>query len=172
MASEEERPAFRVIDRRRFAPDGSERPETSDAPEEKRETPQAGVSGAASSGPSTAAPAGEPAGAARQAAQSAGAQGLGMPIGNAYGDEESAPVEPSFSTLIISLSTQALMLLGEIADPSSGEQQRDLPAARHLIDLLAVLQRKTTGNLDSAESALLERILYDLRMRFVDIARG
>jgi hypothetical protein len=55
---------------------------------------------------------------------------------------------------------------------ATGKPARDLPAARSIIDLLAVLQRKTQGNLDAAEAALFDRILYDLRMRFVEISRS
>ena len=80
--------------------------------------------------------------------------------------------EPTISTLMLSLSTQALMLLGEIPDVTSGRPMRDLRAARSIIDLLAVLEQKTRGNLDTAEVVLLERILFDLRMRFVEISRS
>src|SRR5262249_39978179 len=97
---------------------------------------------------------------------------LATPHGEPYEDRPSAPFEPSFGTLLISLSTQALMHLGEIPDLEGGQARRDLAAARHLIDLIAVLERKTQGNLDADEAALLERILYDLRMRFVAISRG
>ncbi|MEW6273348.1 MAG: DUF1844 domain-containing protein [Thermodesulfobacteriota bacterium] len=93
-----------------------------------------------------------------------------MPTGAPY--EPSGLPEPSFATLLISLSTQALMYLGEIPDLEGGDARKDLGAARNIIDLLAVLERKTTGNLDADEAALLERILYDLRMRFVAISRG
>jgi hypothetical protein len=81
-----------------------------------------------------------------------------------------APV--SFSTLILGLSTQALMHLGEVEHPVTGTQERDLPAAKHVIDVLGVLAAKTAGNLDSAEQALMESVLYDLRMRYVDLVRG
>ncbi|MFN8598955.1 MAG: DUF1844 domain-containing protein [Candidatus Binatia bacterium] len=95
-----------------------------------------------------------------------------MPHGEPYEERPGAPFEPSFGTLLISLSTQALMHLGEIPDLEGGQPRLDLAAARHIIDLIAVLERKTQGNLDADEAALLERILYDLRMRFVAISRG
>lgn len=90
------------------------------------------------------------------------------------GPEQSRATAPeaSISSLFLGLSTQALMHLGEIPDPESGEAQRDLPSARSLIDLLALLRDKTQGNLDAEEARLLDRILYDLRMRFVEIARS
>jgi hypothetical protein len=71
----------------------------------------------------------------------------------------------------LSLSTQALFTLGEIAESPDAEPQIDLLAGKQLIDLLGVLQEKTSGNLDAGESELMERILYDLRLRFVEIAR-
>jgi hypothetical protein len=71
----------------------------------------------------------------------------------------------------MSLSTQALMCLGEIPEVMGQPPQRDMAAARSVIDLLGVLERKTHGNLDAGEAALLERILYDLRMRFVELSK-
>lgn len=158
----EEAPAFRVIDRRRFAPDGSEREDDAPAdpppPGAPTEPQPARASGTSS------APAGE-------AAENTDPE-LATPRGEPYEERPGAPFEPSFGTLLISLSTQALMHLGEIPDLEGGEARRDLAAARHIIDLIAVLERKTQGNLDADEAALLERILYDLRMRFVAISRG
>ena len=155
----EDAPAFRVIDRRRFAPDGSERTAEPEEPQSKRtpEPPAAGA-GATPEQPSAAAPGTGPE--------------LATPTGEPYEERVGAPFEPSFGTLLISLSTQALMHLGEIPDLEGGDARRDLAAARHIIDLIAVLERKTAGNLDADEAALLERILYDLRMRFVAISRG
>jgi Domain of unknown function (DUF1844) len=85
-------------------------------------------------------------------------------------DAPAAPV--SFSTFVLGLSTQALMHLGEVEHPVTGTTERDLPAAQHVIDVLGVLSAKTAGNLDSAEQALMESVLYDLRMRYVDLVRG
>jgi len=85
----------------------------------------------------------------------------------------SAPEEPvTFSTFVLSLSTQALLHLGEIADPVSGAVERDLGAAKHVIDILAILGEKTRNNLEPDEQALLDSMLYDLRMRYVEIVRG
>src|SRR5262249_49404294 len=85
------------------------------------------------------------------------------------------PAEPlpeiNFSTFIISLSTQALMHLGEIADPLSGKEEIDLAGAKQMIDILSLLQDKTRGNLDAGEQQLVEDILYDLRMRYVDAVK-
>ena len=50
--------------------------------------------------------------------------------------------------------------------------ERDLGAARHVIDILGILQAKTKNNLEQAEERLLEAVLYDLRMRYVELVRG
>ena len=82
------------------------------------------------------------------------------------------PVAIDFSAFIISLSTQALAHLGEIPHPIDNQVIVDLPAAQQLIDILGILKDKTEGNLDTSESALLENMLYDLRIRFVEHARS
>lgn len=84
---------------------------------------------------------------------------------------EGAPMPINFSTFVISLSTQALAHLGEIADPMGGGVAVDLVAAKQLIDMLGVLEEKTRGNLDEAEAGLLEHCLYDLRLKYVELAR-
>ena len=80
-------------------------------------------------------------------------------------------VPVTFSTFVLSLSTQALVHLGEIADPASGQVSADLVAAKQTIDILGVLETKTRGNLDQAEQGLVESMLYDLRMKYVELMR-
>ncbi len=76
--------------------------------------------------------------------------------------------EISFSAFVISLSTQVLMHLGEIPNPQSGKVESDIPVAKQMIDILALLREKTRGNLDRGEEKLMDDILYDLRMKFVE----
>ncbi len=79
-----------------------------------------------------------------------------------------------FSTFVLSLGTTALYQLGEIGDSESGAEGRDepnLPIARQTIDTLEMLTEKTRGNLTDAESKLLEGILFDLHMRFVEASK-
>ncbi len=83
---------------------------------------------------------------------------------------ESLP-DINFSTFVISLSTQALMHLGEIPDPMTGKAETDIPVAKQMIDILALLQEKTKGNLDAGEQQLIDDILYDLRMRYVEAVK-
>ena len=74
----------------------------------------------------------------------------------------------SFAQFILSLGTTAAVHFGDLPDPISGEPgETNLVAASQMIDLLALLQDKTRGNLDPAEAKLLDDLLYDLRMRFV-----
>ena len=73
----------------------------------------------------------------------------------------------TFSNFVFSLSTQALIQLGEIQDPESGKTVKNLSLAKQTIDLIGMLQEKTKGNLTKEEEALVDRALYDLRMRYV-----
>ena len=81
--------------------------------------------------------------------------------------EEPPLPEINFSTFIFSLNTSTLLHLGEVPDPATGKQQEDLTMAKQTIDLLAMLEEKTRGNLTSDEENLLKHILYDLRLRYV-----
>jgi hypothetical protein len=82
-----------------------------------------------------------------------------------------ALAEINFSTFVISLSTQALMHLGEMANPLSGKVEKDVAAAKQMIDILGMLRDKTRGNLDGGEEKLIGDILFDLRMRYVEAVR-
>jgi hypothetical protein len=82
---------------------------------------------------------------------------------------DAAPV--TFSTFILGLSTQALFHLGEIVDPATGCTEQDLPAAKQVIDILGILSEKTRNNLQEDEQSLLDSMLYDLRMRYVELVR-
>jgi hypothetical protein len=74
----------------------------------------------------------------------------------------------TFAQFIISLGTTAAVHFGDLPDPVSGERgDPNLIAAAQMIDLLSLLQSKTQGNLDPAEAKLLDDLLFDLRMRFV-----
>ena len=76
-----------------------------------------------------------------------------------------------FSALVLSLGSSALIHLGEAPDPLTGKtQDPELPLAQQSIDLLALLQEKTRGNLTEEESRFLETMLYDLRMRFLAVS--
>ena len=78
--------------------------------------------------------------------------------------------EVNFNSLIFSLSSSALLHLGEIADPQSGQKVKDIALAKHTIDTIAMLKEKTQGNLTGEEEKFLEAILTDLRWRYVKAA--
>ena len=73
-----------------------------------------------------------------------------------------------FSTHILSLASSALIALGKMPAPDGGQHPLDLETAKHLIDVLAMLETKTKGNLDEAETKLLASLVYDLRVAYVD----
>jgi hypothetical protein len=79
--------------------------------------------------------------------------------------------EINFSTFVISLSTQALMHLGEIPNPLSGKSETDIAVAKQMIDILGMLREKTRSNLDQNEDRLMEDILFDLRMKYVEAVK-
>jgi len=76
----------------------------------------------------------------------------------------------SFSYFLLSLSTQALIALGEIEHPATNRKEADLEQARFTIDLLEVLREKTEGNRTEEETRSLEALLFDLKMRYVEIS--
>jgi hypothetical protein len=142
MSEEEKKdPGFTVSDRRRFsvAENGSAR-EQGKAEDEAKQPEAKGEAKAAQ----------------EEAKQSEAAK------------ERPAELPPiDFSTFVVSLSSSALIHMGVVADPLTGESNKDLGIAKQTIDMLAMLQEKTRGNLTKEEEQLLESILYDLRMRYV-----
>jgi hypothetical protein len=151
MDTEEEKPkAFKVDDRRRFSSEGELKAEhRADAVHSDRSASTA-AEHATPPSPDTA----------------TGFTAVTQPAAG------TAPIgEMSFATFMVSLSTQALVHLGEIPDAQSGQFAADLLAAEQLIDLIAMLQDKTRGNLDEGETQLVQSILFELRMRYVERAR-
>ena len=77
-----------------------------------------------------------------------------------------------FSTFALSLGTTALYQLGVMSSPESGEKGDAAPlVAQQTIDTLEMLREKTRGNLDEEERKLIDSLLYELRMRFVELGR-
>ena len=88
-------------------------------------------------------------------------------------DEPPTALGPvDFSTHILSLASSAMIALRKMPPPEGTEQPLDLEAARHLIDVLGMLEQKTKGNLDETEQRLLHSLIYDLRVAFVDAQKG
>jgi hypothetical protein len=81
---------------------------------------------------------------------------------------DASPSPVGFSTFILGLASNALVQLGAAPDPETGARSSNLVLARQSIDILGVLHDKTRGNLDEQERRLLEAMLYDLRLQFVE----
>ena len=76
--------------------------------------------------------------------------------------------EINFPSFILSLSSSALLHFGDIPDPVSGKKERNLPMAKQTIDILGILKEKTQGNLTNDEEQLLDTLLHDLRIKYVE----
>ena len=78
------------------------------------------------------------------------------------------PMEVNFMMFITSLSMQAMMSLGIYPNPVTKKEEKNLDGAKYTIDTITMLQEKTKGNLTSEESRLIDNILYDLRMKYIE----
>ena len=79
----------------------------------------------------------------------------------------------SFAGFVISLATTAAVHFGDVAEPDSGRRaEPNLPAAAQMIEIIAMLQEKTRGNLSEPEAKLVDDLLYELRLRFVQAQQG
>ena len=77
----------------------------------------------------------------------------------------------TFTAFVLSLATTAAMHFGDLPDPMSGEAaQPNLDGAAQMIEILSLLEQKTRGNLTAEERQVLEQVLYELRMRYVEIS--
>ena len=159
MDSEEEKEqtkGFKVDDRRRFSAEGELKPEHRGS-----EPPEAQPSPAHATAEAAMSPAGSETPTRPREAQAF----------KAFSQRPEAAPEITFGTFVVGLSTQALVHLGELPDPQTNQPAQDLPAAQQLIDIIAMLENKTRGNLDRDEQAMLEAILFELRMKYVERAR-
>ena len=144
MTDEEKEKGFTVRDKRLFAEGEAE--DSGEKPDEKKKSAEAPTEQVK-----------------EQVREQAGTEPEGY--------EEGPLPEINFSNFIFSLSTSALIQLGEIPDPVNNQTNKNLAMAKQTIDILGMLQEKTKGNLSDDEENLIKNILYDLRMRFVT-ARG
>jgi len=174
-----ERPRIKVTDRRQFDREGKPK---SAAREEPTVTAEAEVEGRGAKSEETAGPTASPAADAEASAPPEGDAGAtrdaagGEPPGTAADQGSpriSAPI-PSladlprdFSAFVEGMYLEAMLYLGAIADPRTGETIDDPELAKYKIDLLGMLQDKTEGNLDVEEKQQLEEALYQLRMIYL-----
>ena len=139
---DEEKDRVKVVDRRAFTPDGQRR-----APDAEREP---------------AAP------SSKQAIRGEGFE-IRPPEKS---PEEQPPPTVQFNAFIVSLASTAFIHLGELADPVSGRMEVNLEGARQMIDILDLLRDKTRGNLDPAETELMNGVLYELKLKYASKASG
>jgi len=159
----DEQPNFKVTDRRLFNPDGTPRDLR---PEEHPELKALPATGSASA--SNAAP---------EAAPSV-TQPLQAQPGTAAAHEAAEPEEDElpeaddpagFANFIMSIASNAASSLGMMEHPVTHKREVDLELAKHWIDILGMLQKKTKGNLAPQEEKILESLLADLRMQYVSL---
>ncbi|HYN26102.1 MAG TPA: DUF1844 domain-containing protein [Pyrinomonadaceae bacterium] len=159
----DEQPNFKVTDRRLFNPDGTPRDLP---PEEKPEFKALPAPESASA--SNAAPE-----AAPSVTQPSQAQAETAAAREAYEPEEDeqpdADDPASFANFIMSIASNAASSLGMMEHPVTRKREVDLELAKHWIDILGMLQKKTEGNLAPQERKILERLLADLRMQYVSL---
>ncbi len=87
------------------------------------------------------------------------------------GSASPPPPPMDFSMFVLSMANTALFQLGFIKDPDAGESKKDLQGARQTIDLIALLEEKTRGNLTDQEAKIIQEALFQLRMAFVDASK-
>ncbi|MEW6111937.1 MAG: DUF1844 domain-containing protein [Thermodesulfobacteriota bacterium] len=134
---------FKVKDRRRFSETGEARPEPEGAAETK------------------------------EAQEAPKAQEKEEAVKERAGEAEDREAPPlTFIAFVITLANATLVHLGLVRNPDTGEANKDLSAARQTIDLIALLQEKTRGNLTPEEKQVIEETLYQLRMAFVEAAKS
>lgn len=151
MDENDEKQEFRVVDKRRFTSEG----------DTKAGSPEFGESVAASQ-PAPKPAAGNTQSPPKPAAERGPAAGKPAP-GKPDGDETM-----DFSSLVISLATQALVMMGEVPNPESRSVNINLDAAKQTIDILALLEEKTKGNLNADEVRLLAEVMTNLRLAYVN----
>ncbi|MCP4024219.1 MAG: DUF1844 domain-containing protein [Desulfobacteraceae bacterium] len=96
--------------------------------------------------------------------------GFTMENGPAGRSEDSKINMPKidFSSFILSIYSSGLVQLGKVEDPSSGEKNKNLELAQHTIDMMAMLEQKTQGNLTGEEENLIRTLLSEIRLAFVE----
>ncbi len=161
----EKKPEFVVSDRRKFTDEGELRTET------REESPQANVS---TQRPLASDPMPAPPSHAEQESQRAEYRESGKKLDDllsAGGHGKAEDFEMTFDRLIQSLYVSALIQMG-MMHPEGETPRPDIVAARQTIDTLGVLKDKTKGNLTTAEQNLLQNILFELRMAFLELTNA
>jgi hypothetical protein len=160
MSEEEEKKAFRVVDKRRFSAEGETRADVPDRPQV--EAPN--ISPPSASQPAAAAQNGRT--DARARAQSPAAEPA--PRRRQPGPDHGGV---DFISFVASLATQALAAMGALPEARAQGIPVNLDMAREYIEILAMLQDRTTGNLSREEDATMQRMMSELKMAYVEITQ-
>jgi hypothetical protein len=168
---QEEQPNFKVTDRRLFNADGSPRDLP---PEEKQETEKQETPAAVPQEAAAAAPVAEEPPAAPEQEVSAGAAPESLGAEEEFTEEELADARDpaSFVSFVMSIASNAASALGMMEHPVTHQRDVDVELGKHWIDILGMLQKKTTGNVSSQEKRMLEGLLADLRMQYVSLVNS
>ncbi|MCH8946412.1 MAG: DUF1844 domain-containing protein [Acidobacteria bacterium] len=159
MSDKEKEPeTVRVVDRRRFTDQGERRKDVEES-DHAQESPH--VLG------SPPPPRSEPAASATSQPNSRAARETRRTAEPALPGGEP---KMDFETLVLSLSTTTMYQLGLVEGPDQAPIPADLQAARQTLDMLAVIEEKTRGNLSTREQQLLEQALYELRLTYVQLS--
>ncbi|MCP4671070.1 MAG: DUF1844 domain-containing protein [Desulfobacula sp.] len=95
-------------------------------------------------------------------------KGNGFTMDSTSSDKKDTLPKIDFSSFILSLYSSGLVQLGKVEDPSTGKKAANLDLAKHTINMIAMLEEKTRGNLDKDENNLLKSLLGELRIAFVE----
>jgi hypothetical protein len=170
----EEKPTFKVTDRRLFNPDGTPR----DIEREAEATSAPAITTTTSASPETQTTAATTTGAVSSAKEAmpeptAPAQAASEPSpivsSQTSGAAQEAGDPTAFANLVMFIASPAAAAMGMTEHPGLAPGELDLPLAKHCIDLLATIQQKTRGNLGQQEQQILEGLLAELRMQFVSL---
>lgn len=155
---DDEQPTFKVTDRRLFNADGSPR----DLPPEEKQEPKVSVTAEAAA-----------------AAKPVETQAQPEPEAPAETEEEFTEADladardpASFVSFIMSIASNAASALGMMEHPVTHQREVDVELGKHWIDVLGMLQKKTTGNLTPQENRMLKGLLADLRMQYVSLVNS
>jgi len=151
----QEEVTFKVADRRKFNADGSLKEGVTLEPPQPEKTPEAPLPKADA----------KPAAAADNSKESIDAEGD-------YDDIPGADDPASFVNFLSTLATNAAAALGAVPHPATGKRTLDLDSGKYWLDVLGMLRDKTKGNLHKEENRLLEGLLADLRMQYVQLVRA
>lgn len=98
-------------------------------------------------------------------------KGNGFVMNDTSSDKQTTLPKINFSSFVLSLYSSGLVQLGKVEDPSTGKKSVNLDLAKHTIDMIAMLEEKTKGNLNEEEGNLLKALLSELRLAFVEASK-